>query len=63
VGHPGVGATLRDMLEPPGNDDGGPGAAVEETKAPQNARQFPLTRPWNPLRPAKSGMLRWKPRV
>jgi hypothetical protein len=26
-------AMLRDMLEPPGNDDGGPSATVEETIA------------------------------
>lgn len=63
VGHPVVGTTLTDMLEPPGNDDGGHGAAVEETKAPRSARQLPSTRPWNPLRQARSGMLRWKPKV
>jgi hypothetical protein len=30
---PELAAMLRDMLEPPGNDDGGPGATVEETIA------------------------------
>ncbi|WP_035546114.1 hypothetical protein [Burkholderia sp. 9120] len=30
---PELAAMLRDMLEPPGDDDGGPGAAVGEAKA------------------------------
>ena len=30
---PELGAMLRDMLEPPGNDDGGLGATVDETMA------------------------------
>lgn len=30
---PELAAMLRDMLEPPGNDDGGPSATVEETIA------------------------------
>jgi hypothetical protein len=30
---PELGAMLRDMLEPPGDDDGGFGSAVDETKA------------------------------
>jgi hypothetical protein len=30
---PELAAILRDMLEPPGNDDGGLGATVDETKA------------------------------
>jgi hypothetical protein len=30
---PELAAMLRDMLEPPADDDGGPGATVDETKA------------------------------
>jgi hypothetical protein len=61
---PELDAMLRDMIELPGDDDGGLGSAVDEQRRrPQNARQLPSTRPWNPLKPAKSEMLRWKPKV
>jgi hypothetical protein len=39
---------LADMLEPP--------ATKTEDSAP------PSTKPWNPLRPARSGMRPWKPK-
>jgi hypothetical protein len=57
-------AMLDDMLVPPSDEDGGSDAKLSTKRMrPRSARQLPSTRPWNPLRQARNGMLPWNPRV
>jgi hypothetical protein len=55
-------AMLDDMLVPPREEDGDPAPLSTRPGQPQNARQLPLTRLWNPLGQARSEMRPWKPK-
>jgi len=56
-------AMLKNMLEPPRDEDGEPGTSVDETRSATERAHPPSTRPWTPLGQTRSAMRPWKPEV